>query len=136
MNIVDNNGDNAPVGLKNNYVTSVGFQSDATGWGSIAIGSNAIAENSKTDKWVVQENGNANTSGTVRDDTYSIEANPTIEGASVALGYNAHSQDGNIAIGAGLVATATASTAKAYLTDQAAVSLCIRRWWYCYDNRS
>lgn len=120
VNIVDNNGDNAPVGLKNNYVTSVGFQSDATGWGSIAIGSNAIAENSKTDKWVVQENGNANTSGTVRDDTYSIEANPTIEGASVALGYNAHSQDGNIAIGAGLVATATASTAKVYLTDQAA----------------
>lgn len=120
VNIVDNNGDNAPVGLKNNYVTSVGFQSDATGRGSIAIGSNAIAENSKTDKWVVQENGNANTSGTVRDDTYSIEANPTIEGASVALGYNAHSQDGNIAIGAGLVATATASTAKVYLTDQAA----------------
>ena len=117
-----NNGDNAPVGLKNNYVTSVGFQSDATGWSSIAIGSNAIAENSKTDKWVVQENGNANTSGTVRDDTYSIEAKPTIEGASVALGYNAHSQDGNISIGAGLVATATASTAKAYLTDQAAVS--------------
>ena len=102
-----NNGDNAPVGLKNNYVTSVGFQSDATGWGSIAIGSNAIAENSKTDKWVVKEDGNYNTSGTVDDDTYSIDAKPTIEGASVALGYNAHSKDGNIAIGANSEATST-----------------------------
>lgn len=102
-----NNGDNAPVGLKNNYVTSVGFQSDATGWGSIAIGSNAIAENSKTDKWVVKEDGNYNTSGTVDDDTYSIDAKPTIEGASVALGYNAHSKDGNIAIGANSDATST-----------------------------
>ena len=102
-----NNGDNAPVGLKNNYVTSVGFQSDATGWVSIAIGSNAIAENSKTDKWVVKEDGNYNTSGTVDDDTYSIDAKPTIEGASVALGYNAHSKDGNIAIGANSDATST-----------------------------
>lgn len=102
-----NTKDNAPDGLKNNYVTSVGFQSDATGWGSIAIGSNAIAENSKTDKWVVEEDGNYNTSGTVDDDTYSIKANPTIEGASVALGYNAHSKDGNIAIGSYSDATST-----------------------------
>ena len=98
---------NLAKGGNNNYVTSVGFQSDATGWGSIAIGSNAKAENSKTDKWVVKEDGHYNTSGTVDDDTYSIEAKPTIEGASVALGYNAHSKDGNIAIGANSDATST-----------------------------
>lgn len=91
---------NLAKGGSNNYVTSVGFQSDATGWGSIAIGSNAIAENSKTDKWVVEEDGKYNTSGTVDDDTYSIKANPTIQGASVALGYSAKAKDGNIAIGA------------------------------------
>ena len=102
-----NNGDNAPAGMKNNYVTSVGFQSDATGWGSIAIGSNATAENSKMESQVVEEVGNANTSGTVSDDTYGIKENPTIQGASVALGYNAHSKDGNIAIGANSDATST-----------------------------
>ena len=98
----DDGGSNLPAGASasNNYVTSVGFQSDATGWGSIAIGSNAIAENSKMTSDSVTEVGNYNTTGTVRDDTYSIEAKPTIEGASVALGYNAHSKDGNIAIGA------------------------------------
>ena len=102
-----NNGDNAPAGMKNNYVTSVGFQSDATGWGSIAIGSNATAENSKMESQVVTEVGNANTSGTVSDDTYGIEEKPTIQGASVALGYNAHSKDGNIAIGSYSDATST-----------------------------
>ena len=102
-----NNGDNAPAGMKNNYVTSVGFQSDATGWGSIAIGSNATAENSKMESQVVEEVGNANTSGTVSDDTYGIKENPTIQGASVALGYNAHSKDGNIAIGSYSDATST-----------------------------
>lgn len=102
-----NNGDNAPAGMKNNYVTSVGFQSDATGWGSIAIGSNAKAENSKMESQVVEEVGDAHTSGTVSDDTYGIKENPTIQGASVALGYNAHSKDGNIAIGANSEATST-----------------------------
>ena len=102
-----NNGNNDPAGMKNNYVTSVGFQSDATGWGSIAIGSNAIAENSKMESQVVKEVGNANTSGTVSDDTYGIEENPAIQGASVALGYNAHSKDGNIAIGSYSDATST-----------------------------
>lgn len=102
-----NNGDNAPDGMKNNYVTSVGFQSDATGWGSIAIGSNAKAENSKMESQVVEEVGDAHTSGTVSDDTYGIKENPTIQGASVALGYNAHSKDGNIAIGANSEATST-----------------------------
>lgn len=105
----DDGGSNLPAGASasNNYVTSVGFQSDATGWGSIAIGSNAIAENSKMTSDSVTEVGNYNTTGTVRDDTYSIEAKPTIEGASVALGYNAHSKDGNIAIGANSDATST-----------------------------
>ena len=103
----DDGGKNSPTGASNNYVTSVGFQSDATGWGSIAIGSNAIAENSKMNSDTVKEEGNYNTTGTVRDDTYSIEANPTIDGASVALGYNAHSKDGNIAIGANSDATST-----------------------------
>ena len=103
----DDGGDNLAKGASNNYVTSVGFQSDATGWGSIAIGSNAIAENSKMNSDTVKEEGNYNTTGTVRDDTYSIEANPTIDGASVALGYNAHSKDGNIAIGANSDATST-----------------------------
>lgn len=122
-----NNGDNVPAGLKNNYVTSVGFQSDATGWGSIAIGSNATAENSKMDSQVVKEVGNANTSGTVKDDTYGIEGNPTIQGASVALGYDAHSKDGNIAIGAYSDATTdlsadTSDKAKAYLTKETAAS--------------
>jgi|GEM_PF-510906 len=102
-----NNGDNAPDGMKNNYVTSVGFQSDATGWGSIAIGSNAKAENSKMESQVVTKVGDAHTSGTVSDDTYGIEENPTIQGASVALGYNAHSKDGNIAIGSYSDATST-----------------------------
>lgn len=102
-----NNGDNAPAGMTNNYVTSVGFQSNATGWGSIAIGSNATAENSKMESQVVKEVGDAHTSGTVSDDTYGIEENPTIQGASVALGYNAHSNDGNIAIGSYSDATST-----------------------------
>lgn len=106
----DDGADNLPKGGSNNYVTSVGFQSDATGWGSIAIGSNATAENSKKTDDVVNEVGNANTSDTVRDDTYSIETKPEIEGASVALGYNAHSKDGNIAIGAYSEATDTSST--------------------------
>lgn len=102
-----NNGSNDPDGMKNNYVTSVGFQSDATGWGSIAIGSNATAENSKMESQVVEEVGDAHTSGTVSDDTYGIKENPTIQGASVALGYNAHSKDGNIAIGSYSDATST-----------------------------
>ena len=111
----DDGASNTAKGESNNYVTSVGFQSDATGWGSIAIGSNAIAENSNMTSDSVTEVGNYNTTGTVRDDTYSIEAKPAIEGASVALGYNAHSKDGNIAIGANSEATSTDS-AGSYLS--------------------
>ena len=102
--------------MKNNYVTAVGFQSGATGWGSIAIGSNAVAENTITDGQTVTEVGNANTSGTVKDDTYTIEENPTIEGASVALGYSAKAKDGNIAIGAYSDATDTTTSTTPYVS--------------------
>ena len=107
-----NNGDNTPDGLSNNYVTAVGFQSGATGWGSIAIGSNAIAENTNTKNKnrVVNEVGEKGNLTTVSDDVYGIESNPSIEGASVALGYNAHAKDGNIAIGAYSQATEDSTT--------------------------
>ena len=107
-----NNGDNVPSesSLKNNYVTAVGFQSGATGWGSIAIGSNAVAENTMKTDTTVNEVGEIRNPKTVSDDVYGIESNPAIEGASVALGYNAHAKDGNIAIGAYSEATDTSST--------------------------
>ena len=100
---------NDPVGMKNNYVTAVGFQSNATGWGSIAIGSNAVAENTRETSQVVDYDGNKGTSGTVQDDNYGIKLNPPITWSSVALGYNAKAKDGNIAIGANSDATDTSS---------------------------
>lgn len=117
----DDKAGNNPKGSGNNYVTSVGFQSDATGWGSIAIGSNATAENSKkTDSAVAMTEDKTN-------NIYVIEKKPTIEGASVALGYDAHSKDGNIAIGAYSDATTDLSAdksdkAKSYLTKNNATS--------------
>ena len=101
--------ENNPVGMKNNYVTAVGFQSNATGWGSIAIGSNAVAENTKETSQVVDYEGNAGTSGTVQDDNYGIKLKPSIKWSSVALGYSAKAKDGNIAIGAYSDATDTNS---------------------------
>lgn len=105
-----NVGDSVPAGIHDNYVTAVGFQSGATGWGSIAIGSNAIAENTKKTDTTVNEVGEIGNPKTVSDDVYGIESNPSIEGASVALGYNAHAKDGNIAIGAYSQATEDSST--------------------------
>ena len=102
-------GKNDPVGMRNNYVTAVGFQSNATGWGSIAIGSNAVAENTKETSQVVDYDGSAGTSGTVQDDNYGIKLNPSIKWSSVALGYSAKAKDGNIAIGAYSDATDTSS---------------------------
>ena len=104
-------GDNNPSekSMQNNYVTAVGFQSDATGWGSIAIGSNAVAENTKKTDTTVNEVGKIGNPKTVSDDVYGIESNPSIEGASVALGYNAHAKDGNIVIGAYSQATEDSS---------------------------
>lgn len=104
-------GDNNPSkeSMQNNYVTAVGFQSNATGWGSIAIGSNAFAENTQETSQVVDYEGSAGTSGTVKDDVYGIKLKPEIKWSSVALGYNAHAKDGNIAIGADSEATDTSS---------------------------
>ena len=93
-------------------MTSVGFQSDATGWGSIAIGSNATAENSKMPKTA------ANMTEETANNIYEVEANPTIEGASVALGYSAHSKDGNIAIGSYSDATTATDKTKTAYTDK------------------
>ena len=103
----NNGGKNDPVGMRNNYVTAVGFQSNATGWGSIAIGSNAVAENTQETSQVVDYEGNAGTSGTVQDDNYGIKLKPSITWSSVALGYSAKAKDGNIAIGANSDATST-----------------------------
>ena len=100
-------GKNDPVGMRNNYVTAVGFQSNATGWGSIAIGSNAVAENTQETSQVVDYEGSAGTSGTVQDDNYGIKLKPSIKWSSVALGYSAQAKDGNIAIGANSEATST-----------------------------
>ncbi|WP_418461393.1 YadA-like family protein [Dialister succinatiphilus] len=85
-----------------NYVTSIGYDSDARGKGSIALGSGAEAD--------------------VNRDLEGNKKNPDADSASVAIGYNAKANKNNIAIGAGSVATAKASTADAYLTGQAAVS--------------
>lgn len=78
------------------YVTSVGFNADAGGYGSIAIGSNAQATNSDTNKGLrVYQKSDENGNG------YGyLENNPTLKGASVALGYSANAADGNVAIGA------------------------------------
>lgn len=118
-----NVGDDVPDGIHDNYVTAVGFQSGATGWGSIAIGSNAIAENTKKIDTTVTEVGEKGNLSKVSDDVYGIEEKPSIEGASVALGYAAHSKDGNIAIGAYSEATeATAANKKTAYTGNDAES--------------
>ena len=112
----DDKASNIPKGSSNNYVTSVGFQSDATGWGSIAIGSNAKAENTKkTDSAVSMTE---DTDENKKNGIHEIEKNPTIEGASVALGYSAHSKDGNIAIGSYSDATTTTDKTKTAYTDK------------------
>lgn len=107
LNGYNDGGENNPVGMSNNYVTAVGFQSNATGWGSIAIGSNAVAENTQETSQVVGYDENAGTSGTVQDDKYGIKLKPSITWSSVALGYSAIAKDGNIAIGAYSDATST-----------------------------
>ena len=121
----DDKASNAPQGLGNNYVTSVGFQSDATGWGSIAIGSNATAKNLQmTDKYVVSIKDDEDHE---KNNVHEIEEKPEISGASVALGYSAQAQNGNIAIGAYSEATTdlsadTSDKARSYLTDKTATS--------------
>ena len=84
------------------HVTSIGYDSDARGTGSIALGSGAEADVNRA-----SEGG---------------EKNPDADSASVAIGYQAKANKNNIAIGAGSVATAAASKDKAYLSGQDAVS--------------
>ena len=107
------------------WVTSVGYNSDATGYGSIAIGSNAIAKNSY-DK---DANGDAiqyseTYTGTDNKTHIVLNANPGIQRASVALGYGASADNGNIAIGSYSDASTDLRTnsTEAYKTDTTADS--------------
>ena len=107
------------------WVTSVGYNSDATGYGSIAIGSNAVAKNSY-DK---DASGNNIQYSTTYKDTSGkshviLNANPGIQRASVALGYGASADNGNIAIGSYSDASTDLRTnaTKAYKTETTADS--------------
>lgn len=91
-------------GLGNNYVTSVGFMSNATKYGTIAIGAGASAKGEDNNVTL----GNKDSSGTLVSSLPDPDT-LTIHGASVSLGYSAQSEHGNIAIGANSVATAAAS---------------------------
>ena len=109
--------DNAPKGLGNYYVTAVGFMSNATKYGTIAIGADASAEGEANNVQL----GDTGTFAT------SLPENPTIKGASVALGYSAKAKAGNIAIGAYSdaskdLSTDTSDAAKSYLTSKTANS--------------
>ena len=73
------------------WVTSIGYNSDATGYGSIALGSNAVARNfyaldSKGESLDLNPN-------------FRLNSKPDIQRASVAIGYGASADNGNIAIG-------------------------------------
>lgn len=110
------------------WATSVGYQSDATGYGSIAIGSNATANNSY-DK---DSTGHGITLRTTSGDgkTVVLNGKPDIQRASVAIGYGANADNGNIAIGSYSDASTDLRTAtttdgeeiKSYLTDTMADS--------------
>ena len=82
------------------HVTSIGYDSDARGTGSIALGSGAEADVNRA-----SEGG---------------EKNPDADSASVAIGYQAKANKNNIAIGAKSVASDKASTTAAVFTNQAA----------------
>ena len=110
------------------WATSVGYQSDATGYGSIAIGSNATANNSY-DK---DSTGYGIILRTPSGDgkTVVLNGKPDIQRASVAIGYGANADNGNIAIGSYSDASTDLRTAtttdgeeiKSYLTDTKADS--------------
>lgn len=103
-------------GLGNNYVTSVGFMSNATKYGTVAIGANASAEGEVNDI----KFGETDESGTY---THSLPENPDIKGASVALGYSAKATAENIAIGAySDTTTTTSATETAYTKKKVANS--------------
>lgn len=112
------------------WATSIGYNSDATGYGSIALGSNAVAKNSyaqdsKGESLVYQQTVVENGEQKVR-----LVTKPDIQRASVAIGYGASADNGNIAIGSYSDASTdlrTAKTAdgkeiKSYLTDKKADS--------------
>ena len=110
------------------WATSVGYQSDATGYGSIAIGSNATASNSYNN----DSTGHGITLRTTSGDgkTVVLNGKPDIQRASVAIGYGASADNGNIAIGSYSDASTDLRTAtttdgeeiKSYLTDTTADS--------------
>ena len=109
---------------KGYWATSVGYQSDATGYGSIAIGSNATANNSYDKDSTGHGIQLRVPSG---DGSITLNGKPDIQRASVAIGYGANADNGNIAIGSYSDAstdlrTVADDTAKAYLTEETADS--------------
>lgn len=104
------------------WVTSIGYNSDATGYGSIALGSNAVANNS----YAKDSKGES----LDLNPNFRLNSKPDIQRASVAIGYGANADNGNIAIGSYSDASTdlrTAKTAdgkeiKSYLTDKKADS--------------
>ena len=109
------------------WATSVGYQSDATGYGSIAIGSNATAKNSYDKDSTGHGIQLRVPSG---DGSITLNGEPDIQRASVAIGYGASADNGNIAIGSYSDASTDLRTAKtpdgeeikSYLTDNKADS--------------
>ena len=109
------------------WATSIGYNSDATGYGSIALGSNAVAKNSYA-KDSKGESLELNQTYVDNGETkIRLNSKPDIQRASVAIGYGASADNGNIAIGSYSDAstdlrTATGDSAKAYLTEKTADS--------------
>ena len=109
------------------WATSIGYNSDATGYGSIALGSNAVAKNSyaKDSKGESLELNQTYVDNGVTK--VRLNSKPDIQRASVAIGYGASADNGNIAIGSysdastDLRAT-TGDAAEAYLTAKTADS--------------
>ena len=112
------------------WATSIGYNSDATGYGSIALGSNAVAKNSyatdsKGESLELNQTYVDNGVTKVR-----LNSKPDIQRASVAIGYGASADNGNIAIGSYSDASTDLRTAtttdgkeiKSYLTDTMADS--------------
>lgn len=112
------------------WATSIGYNSDATGYGSIALGSNAVAQNSyaKDSKGESLELNQTYVDNGVTK--VRLNSKPDIQRASVAIGYGASADNGNIAIGSYSDASTDLRTAKttdgneikSYLTDTTADS--------------
>ena len=112
------------------WATSIGYNSDATGYGSIALGSNAVAKNSyaKDSKGESLELNQTYVDNGVTK--VRLNSKPDIQRASVAIGYGASADNGNIAIGSYSDASTDLRTAKttdgkeikSYLTDTKADS--------------